>query len=106
MEDCRVKTPFGGISGFLILGSPLSSPDPSVTLLSFIVIAILFISETLSYFSVDVVEQLYVVTHLEINDHFWTQIRESKDGICLVGITCTIEVKSNKLMASIDTVKK
>nr|CAD2128448.1 unnamed protein product [Meloidogyne enterolobii] len=44
VEDCRVKTSFGGI----------------VTLVSFLVIVLLFITETWSFFTVQVVEQLYV----------------------------------------------
>lgn len=44
MEDCRVKTSFGGI----------------ITLISFLVICLLFITETWSFLSVQVFEQLYV----------------------------------------------
>lgn len=44
VEDCRVKTSFGGI----------------ITLVSFLVIVLLFVTETWSFLSVQIVEQLYV----------------------------------------------
>ncbi|KAF7627240.1 hypothetical protein Mgra_00009474 [Meloidogyne graminicola] len=44
VEDCRVKTSFGGI----------------ITLVSFLVIVLLFITETWSFFTMQLVEQLYV----------------------------------------------
>uniref|UniRef100_A0A183C818 Endoplasmic reticulum-Golgi intermediate compartment protein 3 n=1 Tax=Globodera pallida TaxID=36090 RepID=A0A183C818_GLOPA len=57
VEDCRVKTPFGGI----------------ITLISFVVIILLFITETWSYLSVDVIEQLFVDStsaEMRIEIHF------------------------------------
>ncbi|KAL3121387.1 hypothetical protein niasHT_004971 [Heterodera trifolii] len=84
VEDCRVKTPFGGV----------------ITLISFVVIVLLFISETWSYLSVDVVEQLFVDStsaEMRIEIHFditlhklscplvtidvMSQSGESQDGI-------------------------
>ena len=44
IDDCRVKTSFGGL----------------ITLISYTVIIILFITETISFMSVEIVEQLYV----------------------------------------------
>uniref|UniRef100_A0A915EDD6 Endoplasmic reticulum-Golgi intermediate compartment protein 3 n=1 Tax=Ditylenchus dipsaci TaxID=166011 RepID=A0A915EDD6_9BILA len=44
VDDCRVKTSFGGL----------------ITLVSFLVIGALFCSETYTFFSVEVAEQLYV----------------------------------------------
>ncbi|KAI1707887.1 endoplasmic reticulum vesicle transporter domain-containing protein [Ditylenchus destructor] len=57
VDDCRVKTPFGGL----------------ITLISFIVIIALFCSETWNYLSVEVVEQLFVdstSSDMRVDIHF------------------------------------
>lgn len=72
VDDCRVKTSFGGLSRSCMVFNFYNNLF-LVTMVSFIVITILFINEVIAYFSVEVADQLFVdstSSEMKVDIHF------------------------------------